>query len=242
MNNYKILNSPIVITVLLVIGLSVRIKAPDGSFSGIPPEVAVWLQSGLTPEQQATLFEAEKRRLERALAQEQLTEAEIKELELSGAFQARPTEQDIAEKLFAFSERLNKDIHDYYEANRITGARLADLLDWMVNMAEAEMYKITPKALKEFRESLRAQLLGVYEEAGAVGKELEMERKWVEDIMLNAQDFLHAIPPYPELTDIRGEAQELVDRVHKLYKTASFDARAKRIKGIQEDVAQRFSP
>ncbi len=196
-------NSLAQVTILLSILTNFNIKAPDGLSSyTVPPEIAVWLSTGLSPEQQAVLLEAEKRRFERALAQEQLTEAEIKELEKSGAFQARPTIQDLTNALDIIKKWAWQVLKSQLQLLNLMSARGKELLYLLQKIAKS-------KELEESKANLQRELELISNEATQHIKNLSEMYEERKALVAEVQDFIRTIPPYPELAQVRDEARNI---------------------------------
>ncbi len=231
---YKFLkNSPILVIILISAAISFTSKAPDGLASLRPPEMAAWLEFGLRPAQTEALLEAEKKRLERALAeQQQLSEAEIKELEKMGAFAARPTLQELEERSEKLSALLKGALDNYEQAHDATVNQLRDLVNRTGNIIKLEAHR-SPEEVQKIRQALRPELQTLYDQALKIKDDLEKQQELLKTILADAEEFLQAIPPYPELGDIRGEAREMLDGMHKFYDQASLD-KAKFIQIIEK--------
>ncbi len=228
------------VIVVLIVLINFSIKAPNGvPRSGIPPEIAAWLATGLSPEQQAALLEAEKRRLERAMAQAQLTKAEIKELEKTGAFTTRPTVQDIEQRWANFVEEMQQNVNNYNQAHTATVDQLNNLLERLIKIDKAEASQ-TPEQLKKMRHDLHDEFQQLDNQARAVRDELEVQLRQFENMIVAAEDFLQAIPPYPDLGDTRQRARQLLNQLHVFYRPDTFNSRMNAIKNVRKTLAQKL--
>ncbi len=226
-------NRPALVIILLSAAISFTSKAPNGLASLRPPEIAAWLATGLSPEQQAALLEAEKRRLEQALAQQQLTKAEIKALEKTGAFATRPTAQELEERLDELRALLKGDLDDYGQARDVTLHQFQNLLNRMTEIIKAETNR-TPGEVQKIRQALRPELQTIYDQVLKIKDDFEEQQDLLETIILDAEEFLQTIPPYPELGDVRGRARETLDSIRQLYNPGFLENKLKHIKIIQE--------
>ncbi len=223
--------------ILLIVLYSVQLKAPDGLPSGIPPEMADWLEFGLRPPQIEALLEAEQRRLERALAREQLTEAEIEELEKAGAFTSRSTAQDVEKNLLDFNEKLKNDFHNYYQGHVITVKQFNALLNRMKEIRKSEAGK-TLEELTKLRQDLNPELKILYNEGLKIRQDLDAQIIQVKNIISSAEEFFRSIPPYPELGDVRSQARTMLDYIRNFYSSEFSQERLKVINGILDTITK----